>query len=196
MGGQQKGSSALDLWGDLDGFQTIGGSSNHKLGGNEHVCVCVCVRLGMALINFQLQRWPKDCVCVAAWKGGGVWGLNTKATEPFKTHKVLVQSKPLPAMQLMSLCVCVCVYLCVHICMWRRDKERQSACTCMFLCMWENEFVHSCAPISVSVCVNVTHVCVRVLCVCWGLESQWDAWLKERKMGRKKACTTNGALWK
>lgn len=39
--------------------QQEAGSLNPKLGGNERVCV----RLGMALINFQLQRWPKDCVC-------------------------------------------------------------------------------------------------------------------------------------
>lgn len=42
MEGKQKdsggGSNALDLRGDLDGFQTVGGGSNHKLGGN--MCVC------------------------------------------------------------------------------------------------------------------------------------------------------------
>lgn len=69
----------------------------------------------MAPINFQLQRWPKDCVCVL-WRdreeGGGVWGLNRKAIKPFRSHKVLGQSKPLPARRPH---VTVCVYLCVHV---------------------------------------------------------------------------------
>lgn len=46
MEGKQKDSrgrsGALDLRGDLDGFQTVGGSSNRKLGGNMYVRVCVC----------------------------------------------------------------------------------------------------------------------------------------------------------
>lgn len=70
MEGKQKDprgrSRALDLRGDLDGFQTVGGSSNRKLGGSMYVCVnlCVCMRLVMALINSPSQRRPEDCVCV------------------------------------------------------------------------------------------------------------------------------------
>lgn len=111
MEGKQKDlggrSNALDLWGDLDGFQTVGGSSNRKLGGN--VCVCVCVTLVMALINSQSR------VC-----HGGVWGLSRKAVKPFKSHKVLGQSKPPPARHLMSstlcVCKCKCNALCTHPC--------------------------------------------------------------------------------
>ncbi len=38
-------------------------------------------------------------------EGGGVWGLSRKAIKPFKSHKVLGQSKPPPARHPMSSAV-------------------------------------------------------------------------------------------
>lgn len=80
-------SSALDLWGDLDGFQTVKESSNH---------MCV-YEIEMALINSQLQRQPADCVCVclAVCQGGRRWCVGVKLeSNKAKSHKVLGQSKP------------------------------------------------------------------------------------------------------
>ncbi len=42
-----------------------------------------------------------------------MWGLSRKAIKPFRSHKVLGQSKPPPARHLMSSAVCVCVCVCV-----------------------------------------------------------------------------------
>lgn len=55
MGGQTKRlpggrSSALDLRGDLDGFQTAGRELRSQAGW-QYVSVCVCVMLVMASIN-------------------------------------------------------------------------------------------------------------------------------------------------
>jgi len=81
--------------------------------------VCVCERLEMDLINFQLLRPPEDflfvcaCVCVCCGVTGRKEvvcerGLSRKAIKPFKSHKVLGQSKPPPARLLMSSMLCMC----------------------------------------------------------------------------------------
>lgn len=78
-------SSALNLWGDLDGLQTVGESS---MGGN----MCVCVYL---------------CVCDRG-KGGGVLGLGRKAIRPRVIKCLVIQNHPSRALHVLS-----CVYVCV-----------------------------------------------------------------------------------
>lgn len=94
--------------------------------------------------------WLCACVCVYVLRcdreeGGGVRGLSRKAIKPFKSHKVLGQSKPPPARHLMSSTVCasMCVsYVCVEGAsepVWRisgilgskreRKGERKKGCT-------------------------------------------------------------------
>lgn len=132
----------------------------------------MCAQLVMALINFQSQRPPEDGACMCVYlcccavterKEEGGCGLSRKAIKPFKSHKVLGQSKPPPARHLMSasdfvyvhvcinmiLCVCVDMYVCVDV---RRGVTK---CTDGFLCIWGNEPVHPCVLIFFNVCLCV-----------------------------------------
>lgn len=104
----------------------------------------MCAQLVMALINFQSQRPPEDGACMCVYlcccavterKEEWVCGLSRKAIKPFKSHKVLGQSKPPPARHLMSasdfvyvhVCInmilCVCGYVCVCGCKKRSYTE-------------------------------------------------------------------------
>lgn len=119
------------------------------------------------------------CVCVCVLRcdreeGGGVWGLSRKAIKPFKSHKVLGQSKRPP-------CWAPHVLHCVYVCECEKKSDRVHASACF--CAWGEEV---CASMCVNVCISVSFVCAEVVSEPVWRVSGILGTKRERKGGKKE----------